>query len=597
MQGNELVSLKGEILKIHGGDERQLKVIFSNDKRIIVEAPAGFGKTKTMVSRIAYLYTSGQIPNPKKILALTFSVNSALKMKRDIAELLPSLLGENNNPILLKEKMSVTNYHGFCKIVLSKYGCLISKYLSERINSFKAIGDNYNDIKSFDLSKSDKNFICEIRNDINSGKVPSIDDIRKYNDIIAQKLLPSGYVTHNAIILFTIELLQQYETIRCFYNAYYPLIVIDEFQDTNCIAWYLLENLISSDTKLLFLGDPLQRIYGFIGALPSLMEKAKTQYSMKTVVLNKNYRFKDNIHMLNLDANIRLSVKSKFKTLATKLAEIPAFWGANELNQVVSEIISILSRDTDSKIALLFRMRDKNYIPKIMQTLTAMSINYFYGMFNNEDLEYVDFNECCRNLLRDGWGKSGRIDSCSIKKFVTKVKNEHAIDDKVLTISLHCLLEALVKKIDTDYCELQATEKYDLLLDIFENRQLKQAMEYVDSPVVLSTIHSAKGLEWDYVFIMDLERSKLPSTFVCSQCPNEGICRTPTDFFPDVKNSSFKHKFIEELSLFYVAITRARKQVYFSSSQKICSDTSKKYSCFATIPGIKLQKCSQWTHF
>ena len=43
-------------------------------------------------------------------------------------------------------------------------------------------------------------------------------------------------------------------------------------------------------------------------------------------------------------------------------------------------------------------------------------------------------------------------------------------------------------------------------LDIFENRQLKQAMEYVDSAVILSTVHGAKGLEWDYVILGDMER-------------------------------------------------------------------------------------------
>lgn len=72
--------------------------------------------------------------------------------------------------------------------------------------------------------------------------------------------------------------------------------------------------------------------------------------------------------------------------------------------------------------------------------------------------------------------------------------------------SLLKLLDTLIKKVSVDYSDLAPEDKYTLLLDIFENRQLKQAMEYVDSRVVLSTVHGAKGLEWDYVIVCDVER-------------------------------------------------------------------------------------------
>ena len=119
-----LAELKAKISKQHEGDEKQLEVIFSDSPRLIVEAPAGYGKTTTMISRIAYLYASGGIPNPKRILGLTFSVNAALKVKREVAEKLPVLLGEQNSPVAIGEKVTVTNYHGFCKGVLKKYGYL-----------------------------------------------------------------------------------------------------------------------------------------------------------------------------------------------------------------------------------------------------------------------------------------------------------------------------------------------------------------------------------------------------------------------------------------------------------------------------------------
>lgn len=110
----------------------------------------------------------------------------------------------------------------------------------------------------------------------------------------------------------TLELFKKHDSVKAFYSNYYPLIIVDEFQDTNCIAWNLIERIINDDTKLLFLGDPLQKIYGFIGALPSLMNDATEEYSMKKVALSKNYRFRDNLQMLLLDANIRLNAQLGF---------------------------------------------------------------------------------------------------------------------------------------------------------------------------------------------------------------------------------------------------------------------------------------------
>ena len=144
--------IKETISKQHEGDERQLSVIFSEQSRVIVEAPAGYGKTTTMISRIAYLFASGKIPNPKRILGLTFSVNAALKVKREISEKLPILMNAKNNPAIVSEKATVTNYHGFCKSVLKKYGYLLTDTLRKDINVFKAIGDNeissYSEISS-----------------------------------------------------------------------------------------------------------------------------------------------------------------------------------------------------------------------------------------------------------------------------------------------------------------------------------------------------------------------------------------------------------------------------------------------------------------
>lgn len=92
MSSSTVDLIKEKIRARHHGDEKQLEVVFSPFDRILVEAPAGYGKTNTMVSKIAYMLASQKVPYPKHLLALTFSVNSALKIKKDVCEQAPDLL-------------------------------------------------------------------------------------------------------------------------------------------------------------------------------------------------------------------------------------------------------------------------------------------------------------------------------------------------------------------------------------------------------------------------------------------------------------------------------------------------------------------------
>ena len=130
------------IRKCHGGDEHQMEVILSDSPRLVVEAPAGSGKTTTMVSKVAYMIAKGTVPKNKKILALTFSVNAAYKMKKDISEKLPAMgLEQIKNPDDLNKLMYISNFHGLSRRILALYGYLIDERLKD-INNFKAMNEN-----------------------------------------------------------------------------------------------------------------------------------------------------------------------------------------------------------------------------------------------------------------------------------------------------------------------------------------------------------------------------------------------------------------------------------------------------------------------
>ena len=597
MSDANLVEIKEKITAQHGGDERQLDVIFSDSPRLIVEAPAGYGKTTTMISRVAYLFASGQIPNPKRILGLTFSVNAALKVKREVAGKLPSLLGLQNSPVSIGEKVTITNYHGFCKGILKKYGYLIADALRKDVNLFRAVGDsdieNQANLKTA-LTPAELQSLKAVETDVKEARVPDAQTIHAYNDIVIEKLLPLDYITHNAIILFVLEIFTNHTEVKKFYQSYYPLIVVDEFQDTNCIAWKLLESVISEQTQLLFLGDSLQRIYGFIGALPDIMSKVVDEYGMTKVELSKNYRFQNNPDMLKLDKNIRANASSCFTSTiaADDVAKLPAFWGTtqqDEAEQVVAKVQDLLAEE-NVKIAILFRNRSKN--AEIVEAeLARNGIQYFYGMFTDEDSDYVEFHNKCQEMFIRRFGKSKAINKKALAAFSDSVRTAYAASTGKTVDSLLKLLDALVEKVSIDYADLVPEDKYTLLLDIFENRQLKQAMEYVDSRVILSTVHGAKGLEWDYVVVCDVEQWVF--TFICRDCPSKSTqggarCRLPQNI-----PTQMVEPLLDDLCVFYVALTRAKKQVFISASGERYNARGRQFTggkicCFALVNGVRL---------
>ncbi len=595
MDDGKIQTIRERISQSHDGDEQQLNVIFSKSPRVIVEAPAGYGKTTTMVSRLAYLYASGGIPNPKKILGLTLSVNAALKIKREVAEKLPIVLEEMDNPNVVNERVTATNFHGFCKGVLHKYGYLVSPLLKRDINLMKAVGkadiEKNTRIQSI-LSDENRQFLILIEGKIASAELPTIEEMVKYNQIVISEMVPHDYITHDAVILLTIQLFEENPGVKQFYSDYYPLIVVDEFQDTNCMAWRLLNAIISEKTQLLFLGDPLQRIYGFIGAVPNIMQLAAMQFSMEKIALSENYRFRNNPEMLKLDAIIRRNAELNFHIDVADEAKLPAFWGKTqdeEAEAIFRKIDKILRDDSKARIAILFRGRNDNEAV-YENILNDHGLDFFYGMFNDDDQNYIDFHIFCRDMFVSRFGSSKSISKRALSSFAEKIKRDYSSSDARATSSLFEILDALIQKVAIDYSDIPTEDKYELLLDIFENRQLKQAMEYVDSNIILSTVHGAKGLEWDYVFIADLERWIFPGFFICSACIERYSkltackCKLPDTKFTD----EFAESILDELSVFYVAVTRARKQVYVSASGKKANNKDSAFSCFATLDGIKI---------
>ncbi len=550
---DKTIDMEEFIKKIHSNDKEQLHVIFSNEKRIIVEAPAGCGKTRTMTSKIMYLISKNLVPNPKKILGLTFSVNAAYKMKKEIRTTSLDVLGKSIN-----DRVVITNYHGLCRQILSKYGYLIDPKLLDINNLIGFNEDKVEDLVNlFNLKYEHAEFISNIPKFIREVNSKVFDYMDEYLRLCKEFILPHRYIPFNAIIMFTLKLFNEYAKLREFYQKLYPYIIVDEFQDTNILGYELLKLLISKSTSLLIMGDPLQQIYGFIGAIPNIMEIAKKEFKMKKISFNRNYRFKNNKKLLILDNTIRENAKYNHKT--KKILQIDLIYAKEpeeEYYKVVRVIKKIFEKDPYCKVALLIRQRNKNS-DLLLDILEENKLPYFYALFSEENSDYIKFHSEALKKMKE----IHKFTKNTLKIYLEKCYNDINIRDIKIKESLMRLLEAFAfKGLFEEFHYLSSEEKKEILRDALENRSLRYGLEFLNEKLIVVTVHSAKGLEWDYVILPDMEQYSFPSfQGLCKYCKNHSSCE---------KYYGKSSKFYEELSVFYVACTRARKDLYFSASKK-----------------------------
>lgn len=557
---NEQLSLIKEMFsKMHSHDQEHLAAIFSESSRLIVEAPAGSGKTKILISKIAYNIATNQIPLHKKILALTFSVNAAYKVKKDVANNIPELTEDfNSNPSLLNNLITVTNFHGFSRRVLKKYGRLLNVTL-KNIDSLEGVSDNSMDELNrlnLGLSEPDMQWITDFNSAIVSNRINfrrNHEIFLKYLSYVDEFFLPQNKIPFNGYLVYLLELFKIQPQLKSFYNLLYPIIIVDEFQDTNSLAWEIIKNLVTDKSKLWLFGDSLQRIYGFIGAIEDLMSIAQKEFSMEKIELRTNYRFKDNPNLLHFDKNIRECAKHisnpQPKTEASVLTY--AFSNIAEENEWCIHYIQKFLSDNEN-----FHKTALEVFIKLLQEKYPRNIS-------------KQFLESYFHVIEDRYRDGSPTEK-----------------------SLLVLLSAFINNLQTEYLFLDRDEKILYIKDILSNRSLKQSMEYIDAKVILSTVHGAKGLEWDHVIVRGMKNYSFPSFTLCGKCSRHKYvrseCRLNTGSIAQDQEAT--KYFLEELSVFYVAATRARKTLCMTTNNERINNSGISYnsqlSCFLRMPGI-----------
>ena len=200
-----------------------------------------------------------------------------------------------------------------------------------------------------------------------------------------------------------------------FYQSYYPAIFVDEFQDTNWLQWEFLNTLIDTSSGsfphqyIYLFGDRVQRIYGFIGAIPDIFDQAQKQYEMVVKKLLTDHRFGVDTMMGQLDQVLRGNAENIRKPSVTNFqVNLPLACLDNqtqEATHIVDRIQRFHSEQPDATIAILVRTGiGSNNTKAIYDTLRTAKIKFFYALFSDEDTEYIQFHQRCL----DAWTKEMR---------------------------------------------------------------------------------------------------------------------------------------------------------------------------------------------
>lgn len=444
------------------------------------------------------------------------------------------------------------------------------------------------------IAKSYENYLCyveDIQNLANNyHQYKRENDLYDYDDLIEEV---SNHLTKNLDFKKTIQ-------------SIYKYIMVDEYQDTNIPQKKLIDLIAQTpDVSLMVVGDDNQSIYAFRGAnYQNILKFGETYPNAKLIKLEQNYRSSKSIlDFVNcISDHISLGYKKQLFTDSSLKSSKPQFirfaTEEDEANFIGSEILKSYGRLKYKDFVILCRNSfhsntvqlelTKRKIPFVVYGGIKFAerrhikdiIAYFRVLWN--PLDVISWNRILTIL--EGIGK------VTAQKIIAEIKNKNGNLNKIQQCSLiqknestHQLLQILIEAsfaknlisafsiIEKYYIEVLEKLEDDWRTRIEDFKVLKRLCaehknietfltnlaldppndskaiytnsEKVEDAVTVSTIHSAKGLEWNTVFLISLIDGAIPNYHA----------------YEDYEQME------EERKLFYVACSRAKERLFLSA--------------------------------
>ena len=563
------------------------------DGPILVLAGPGAGKTTVLLHRIRNL---SKIIDPVHILTITFSKNQAIDMEERYD-------GKETNFMTI---------HAFCYLIIRNYlkknnrslrlletDDLYSKYdlirnIYFRLNNKKITNE---DLKEFfkDISYMKNAMLNE--NYLKNSKVKECVKIyRAYENFKIENF----YIDFDDMQVIALKLIENDKNLLNSIRNKYRYIQVDEGQDTSLIQFRIIEKIASPNNNLMIVADDDQSIYSFRASDISYLLNFKKIYpESKTIILNENHRSGKNI----VDISSRFIDKNNFrykKDLYTNNTfnsniTIKSFKNVYDQYKFIRKNVT-----TDDKCAILFRnnIQALNIISFFMEdgidfnlkisdpyfleskiiedffdiiefsndfskTEIFKEVYYKIGTFlSKDDIEKLEFKPINQNIF--DFYYSSEIDDYKIDTLIKTEKELKHIRNLILSKKISFIYKYLgYKSYISNFSKRYKEEvvNKDLFVESLVNftKDLNDKKDFEDkvnklnryinnnSNIILSSIHKSKGLEYDKVFVINLNENEFPMI-------GDG--------------DDYNKKIEEERRVMYVAMTRAKKELFLLSIKK-----------------------------
>lgn len=564
------------------------------DGPCLVLAVPGAGKTTMLLERVKIL---SKITSPNKILTLTFSRTQAIDMNNRYT-------GDDTN---------IMTIHAFCYLIIRNYLKKFHRELrllesTDTYNKYDLVKRIYQDINNKKPSREDiLNFFTEtsyMKNamlDESYLKKVRIKNIEKVYQTYENFKKINNYIDFDDMQILALKLLEENPRLLKSIHQKYEYFQLDEGQDTSLLQFKILKEIVNLNNNFMVVADDDQSIYSFRAADPEYLLNFKAYYPRaEIIIMNENHRSSKNISTLagNFIKENKFRYEKEIiskKDKGDKIIIKTLHDSYDQYNFIRKNI------DNDKTNAILFRNNISaiNLVSFLLEDGIDFSINddfldFFKSQIIDDIFDIIKFSEDFNNVsaFENIYYKIKTfIKKTEIEKLNTKPLNQDVFDffynfiDYDRKNSLYDIEKKLKhlrnlplsRKISyiykymgyKEYASLKANKfaedviNKDLFIESLINftqdletigdfdkkvLSLKKKIKMISkSSIILQTIHRSKGLEYDKVFVVDLNKNEFPII----------------DYEKDpIKNLE------EERRIFYVAMTRARDNLYILATKR-----------------------------
>lgn len=579
-------------------NDEQRRAATSESKVILCLAGAGTGKTKTLTTRIAYLYEEKRV-GTSNMLALTFTRLAGLEMKERIAK----LIGEDQ-----AKKLFCNTFHSFCVNVLREWGHRVG--LEPNFSIYDQEDQTAIISAILDEFKYDAK-VRQVLDDIgklqfgHEGKCYTYDSEQAAREYL-YRLKQSNAVSLDELLFKTLELMKQ-DDIAAYYRSQYKYVYVDEFQDTDNIQMEIIRKL--APINLFVVGDDYQAIYGFRGANVQNILRFPTEYpSCEVIKLERNYRstapIVDSANRL-IQHNQNRTDKKLINGLPGEKIELVDSGDPEDEGNFVSQLISTHKEKGKPLANLAVLARTNGQLSFLKETLAVANIKATVVNRDADPLKRTDIKKLIsflnlvvnpkdekalwtsinfpQNRMTDlekatllsaiDWASERALDimringNANVRAFtavIDTLRNSEdikffdinayeALKQASYALGLKSLYEQ--KGLQNRVADMMAALRYtrwwcnqqeaagernniEAFLKWLRIRDIQDFYRKDEDAVQLLTVHGSKGLEFDAVILVGM---------------NEGS-------FPSKRTEDME----EERRLAYVAITRAKRRLYLT---------------------------------